>query len=155
MGRLLSSVTMLHPAPTTKIDPTIARGTLEEMLPATATKPAFAVISFHNTNYQTHLEPIGEITTKPGKTIRGIIRARAKRIDICQTGGRFIDPVFGRPRRVQGSVLAIKDGHVVVGAGMPVHCEPTAPGQKAEDFEVGQFVSFSVERGATFEELTD
>lgn len=146
---------MLDPAPTTKIDPTIARGKLEETLDATATKPAFAVVSFHNTSYKTHLEPVGEITTQPGKTIRGVIRARAKRIDVCQSGGRYIDPVFGRPRRVQGSVLAIKDGCVVIGAGMPVHCEPTAPGQNAVDFEVGQFVSFSVERGATFEEVAD
>jgi len=145
---------MLHPAPTNKIDPKLARGTLVEIVDATATKPAFAVISFHNTHYKTHLEPAGGITTKPGKTITGTIHARAKRIDICTTGGRFIDPVMGRPRRVQGSIIAIGQGHLVVSAGMPIHCQPTAPGQSVDDFEVGQFVCFSVERGATFEEAS-
>ena len=143
---------MLHPAPTTKIDPKLARGTLIEIINATATKPAFAVIGFHNTSYRTHLEFAQDITAKPGQTIAGTIYARAKRIDVCETGGRFIDPVFGRPRRIQGSIIAVGPDAIVVNAGMPVHCEPAAPGQRAEDFEVGQFVSFSVERGAVFEE---
>lgn len=146
---------MLHPAPTTRIDPTTARGTLVEVLPQTATKPAFAVISFHNTSYQTHLVPVGEIRTQPGRTIRGFIRARAKRVDICTTGGRYVDPVIGRPRRVQGSIVAITEDAIVVGAGMPIHCTPIAPGQSPADFEVGQFVTFSVESGASFEEVAD
>lgn len=145
---------MLHPAPTTKIDPKLARGVLEEMLPATATKPAYAVISFPNTSYRVHLEPVGEITGKPGKTIVGIIRARAKRIDTCATGGRFIDPVFGRPRRVQGSIVAIEGDAVVVNTGVPIHCVPTDPRQEASDFEVGQFVSMGVEGGTSFEEAS-
>ncbi len=143
---------MLHPAPTTKIDPKLARGVLEEVLPATATKPAYAVISFPNTSYRVHLEPVGEITVRPGKTITGTIHARAKRIDTCTTGGRFIDPVFGRPRRVQGSIVAIEGDAVVVNAGVPIHCVPTDPRQKASDFEVGQFVSMGVEGGTSFEE---
>lgn len=143
---------MLHPAPTTKIDPRLARGVLEEILPATATKSAYAVISFPNTSYRVHLEPVGEITTKPGKTIVGTIRARARRIDTCTTGGRFLDPVFGRPRRVQGVIVAIEGDAVVVSAGVPVHCVPTDPRQKASDFEVGQFVSMGVEGGTSFEE---
>ena len=145
---------MLHPAPTTKIDPKLARGVLEEVMPATATKPAYAVISFPNTSYRVHLEPVGEITVRPGKTIVGTIHARAKRIDTCATGGRFIDPVFGRPRRVQGSIVAIEGDAVVVNAGVPIHCEPTDPRQKASDFEVGQFVSMGIEAGASFEEAS-
>jgi hypothetical protein len=143
---------MLHPAPTNKIDPKLARGTLVETIDETATKPAFAVISFHNSHYKTHLEPVGDITAMPGKTITGTIRAKAKRIDVCTSGGRFIDPVMGRPRRVQGSIIAIDDGCIVVSAGIPIYCQPVAPGQTADDFEVGQFVCFSVERGASFEE---
>ncbi len=144
---------MLHPAPTTKIDPKLARGILEEVLPATATKPAYAVISFQNTSYRVHLEPVGEIAAKPGKKVVGTIRARAKRIDTCTTGGKFIDPVLGRPRRVQGSVLAIEGDSVVVNTGIPIHCVPTDPRQKASDFEVGQFVSMGIEGGTSFEEV--
>ena len=149
---MVLSLGMLQPAPTTQIDPKLARGTLVEIVDATATRPAHIVFHPYNTNYQTHLIPVGEISTKPGKTITGTIYANAKRIDIISTGGRFVDPVFGRPRRVQGSIIAIDGGRIVVSAGMPIHCQPTAPGQAAEDFEVGQFVGFSVEPGASFEE---
>ncbi|MEM9165977.1 MAG: hypothetical protein AAGB48_03020 [Planctomycetota bacterium] len=143
---------MLKPAPTSAIDPKLARGILEEVSEPTATKPAFVVLSFPNTSYRTHLEPVGEIRAEVGKRIVGTIRAEAKRIDVVTTGGRYVEPVYGRPRRVQGTVIAVHEGAVVVHAGMPIHCTPTDPRQSAEDFEPGQFVSFDVMRGATFEE---
>lgn len=143
---------MLQPAPTTTIDPRLARGVLEEIHEPTATKPAFIVISFPNTSYRVHLEPAGEIRAQPGKRIIGTIRAEAKRIDVVTTGGRYLEPVLGRPRRVQGTVIAVHDGAVVVNAGAPIHCTPTDGRQRALDFSPGQFVSFDVLRGATFEE---
>src|SRR5262245_8742358 len=98
---------MITPAPTSRIDPALARGTLIEVVPETATKPSFVKISFPNTNYETHLLPTGPITAQPGKRIIGTIRAKSRRIDVVQTGGRFIEPVYGRPRRVQGTVLGL------------------------------------------------
>jgi len=143
---------MITPAPTSRIDPTLARGTLVETVAATATRPEFVKISFPNTSYEMHLLPVGPISALPGKRIIGTIRARARRIDITQTGGRFIEPVYGRPRRVQGTVVAIDPGNnaVVVDATVPIHCTPTDPRQKASDFQVGQFVGFDVMEGATF-----
>ncbi|MEM8757409.1 MAG: hypothetical protein AAGF47_06475 [Planctomycetota bacterium] len=145
---------MIDPAPTSAIDPSLARGILEAVHDETATKPASIVVSFPNTSYQTHLEIAdpSAIRAVVGKRIVGTIRAEAKRIDIVTTGGRYIEPVFGRPRRVQGTVVAIREGAVVVNAGMPIHCTPTDGRQTAEDFEAGQFVSFDVLRGAGFEE---
>ncbi len=58
--------------------------------------------------------------------------------------------MYGRPRRVQGSVIAIDGNSIVVNAGVPVHVEPTDPRQTAASFEVGQFVSFDALDGATF-----
>ncbi|QYO64365.1 hypothetical protein [Leptolyngbya sp. 7M] len=84
--------------------------------------------------------------------IIGIIRAKARRIDEVTTGGRYIEPVYGRPRRVQGTVVAIEPDAVVVNAGMPIHCTPTDPRQRPGDFKPGQFVSFDVLEGATFEQ---
>ena len=43
---------------------------------------------------------------------------------------------------------------IVVSTGVPVHCLPTDPRQKASDFEVGQFVSMGVEGGTSFEEVS-
>lgn len=57
---------MIHPAPVSAIDPALARGTLREVIPASVTRPAYAVVTFANTDYQLHLVPEGEVRTRPG-----------------------------------------------------------------------------------------
>jgi hypothetical protein len=141
---------MIFPAPTSKIDPAVARGVLEASVPETATAPAHLVISFPNTSYRTHLRPTAPVSTEPGKRILGVIRCKARRIDRVTTGGRYLEPVYGRPRRVQGSVLAVTGDALVVDASVPVHVTPTDPRQKAADFAPGDFVSFDALEGATF-----
>lgn len=144
---------MIHPAPTTKIDPRHARGVFAGHTPATATKPALVTITFPNTNYQLHLRPVGDVHAEEGKRIIGTIHAQARRIDLVGTGGRYVEPVYGRPRRVQGLIVAIEANAVVVNAGVPIHCTPTAPGQKSSDFALGDFVSFDVLDGASFKQI--
>jgi hypothetical protein len=141
---------MITPAPTTRIDPSQARGELLEIVAPTATRAGYIKLAFPNTSYQMHLIPAGAITAQVGKRILGTIRAKARRIDTVGTGGRYVEPVYGHPRRVQGSVIAIDGGAVVVDATVPIHCTPTDARQKASDFQPGQFVSFDVLDGATF-----
>jgi hypothetical protein len=142
---------MITPSPTTKIDPSLARGTLTEVVAATATKAGFVKVSFPNTSYELHLAPAAPVRTEPGKKVLGVIRAKARRIDTVETGGRYVEPVFGRPRRVQGTVISVGDS-VLVNAGVPIHLTPTDPRQKLSDFQPGQFISCDVMDGATFEE---
>jgi hypothetical protein len=149
---------MIDPAPTTQIDPGLARGTLAEVHPATATKPAYVVLTFPNTDYRLHLEPAGGslpagIDGRVGSMVIGTVRANARRVDVVRSGGRYVEPVFGRPRRVQGRVVSVDAGRgtITVHAGVPIVCRVTAPGQKAGDYEAGAFVSFDVERGATID----
>ncbi|MBK7405438.1 MAG: hypothetical protein IPJ41_12600 [Phycisphaerales bacterium] len=143
---------MIHPAPTTKIDPRLARGTLVELTPATATKPEFVRISFPNTQYQIHLLPETPVGVEPGARIIGTIHAQVARIDKVNAGGRYFEPVLGRPRRVQGRVIAVngETNEVIVNAGVPIHCHPTDKRQKATDFHDGDFVTCGVLEGATF-----
>jgi hypothetical protein len=141
---------MIYPAPTSKIDPTLARGLLEEVVEPTATRPGYIVVSLPNTSYRLHLLPATPITAELGKRIIGTIRAKARRIDSVQTGGRYVEPVFGRPRRIQGSVISVTADAVVVDASMPIHVTLTDPRQKTTDFAPGQFVSFDALDGATF-----
>jgi len=143
---------MIHPAPTTKIDPRLARGTLVETVDATATRQAYVKLTYPNTRYVLHLLPETPVTTEPGRRIIGTIHAQARRIDRVETGGRYVEPVFGRPRRVQGRVVAVEpeSNEVVVHAGVPIHCRPTDERQKATDFAEGDFVSFDVMDGASF-----
>lgn len=147
---------MITPAPTTRIDPTLARGVVARHMAATATRPAFLVVSFPNSSYELHLElpagPAGEAAAHAAEGSRavGVIEAEANRIDVVQSGGRYVEPVAGRPRRVQGMVVGVVGDRVVVDAGMAIHCKPTDPRQKAADFHAGDFVSFDVRRGAVW-----
>ncbi|MEM8836381.1 MAG: hypothetical protein AAGD00_11260 [Planctomycetota bacterium] len=109
------------------------------------------ILTVAGTSYELHLSTYKPLETPIGKRVVGVIRAQAKRIDVVNTGGRYIEPVYGRPRRVQGVVVDVdaSEQSVTVNAGVPIICK-TDGRQRAEHFEVGQFVSFDVERGATF-----
>lgn len=140
---------MIHPAPTSKIDPALARGTFVETIRAMGNRPEMVSLAFPNTSYQMHLVPTSPVSTEPGSRVLGTIRGKCRRIDVVGTGGKYVEPVIGRPRRVQGKVIKITGDSVVVDAGVPVHCTPTDPRQKPGDFQVGQLVSFDVLEGAT------
>jgi hypothetical protein len=146
---------MITPSPTSKIDPHLARGVLLEKTPATATRPAYVTIHIPNTSYELKLVsgvPVEAIAAAPGKRIIGRIRAQARRVDVVKTGGRYVEPVYGRPQRVQGAVVSVDAEHntITVNAGVPITCELTDRRQRADQFQPGQFVSFDVLEGAGF-----
>ncbi|MCU0688926.1 MAG: hypothetical protein MUE97_04195 [Phycisphaerales bacterium] len=147
-------------------DPRIARGVLHEIIPTTATRPGVVVIAIPGSQYQLHLRPDGPMPADApvGKRILGIITAQAKRVDHTVAGGRFVEPVFGRPRRVQGTILHVDaaanaltinagGGVVVDGLPLPIVCVLTDARQKAADYHVGQFVGFDVLDGASFKRV--
>jgi hypothetical protein len=121
-------------------------------VPATATRPAHIILTILDTSYQLHLLPSGEIRTPVGKRIVGTIRAQARRVDKVSTGGRYVEPVIGRPRRVQGSVVEgdAPARTITVDAGVPIVCTLTDSRQSAAAFGPGDLVSFDVLDGATF-----
>lgn len=137
---------MIHPAPTTPIAPTLARGVLE------SASDSHLVIEFPNTSYQLHLVPTSPVASPVGKRIVGTIRAQARRVDVVNTGGSYVEPVAGRPRRVQGRVVSTDAQHntIVVNAGMPIHLALTDQRQHAGQFQIGDLVSTDVLDGATF-----
>lgn len=145
---------MIHPAPTTQIPPTLARGVLAEVVAPTATTKGHIVIEFPNSNYHLHLVPVDGEKPLPaiGKRIVGTIHAQARRVDVVDTGGKYVEPVAGRPRRVQGRVVDIDAKHrtITVDAGMAIHLRLTDGRQKAEQFSIGDLVSTDVLDGATF-----
>ncbi|MEM0983018.1 MAG: hypothetical protein AAGI17_03605 [Planctomycetota bacterium] len=145
---------MLHPAPTTKLPTGVTRGVLAESHDATATRPAFLVLEFYNTDYRIHLQPQGTISAQLGKRIEGIVRADARRVDSVGAGGRYVEPVEGRPRRVQGTVVDTDSSSntITVNAGVPMVLRLTDQRQRASDFEVGDFITCATMAGATFEQ---
>ncbi|MDX2132285.1 MAG: hypothetical protein SFY69_09555 [Planctomycetota bacterium] len=141
---------MITPSPTTEIDPALARGVLLGVLAQTATKPAMLVFGVPNTSYELHLRPGGEVPPAVGKRLIGVIRVEARRVDRVDTGGRFVEPVAGRPRRVQGRVVRMDGEALVVDAGVPIHLLLCDARQGPADFEPGAIVSCDVLDGATF-----
>jgi hypothetical protein len=104
------------------------------------------------TDYRLHLKIDEPISVATGKTIRGHLHARARRVDTTSGGGRYIEPVYGRPRRLQGRVVCVDAQANTIGVqcGCPFICVLGA-GQEAASFAAGDFVTFDVERGARFE----
>lgn len=143
---------MITPSPTTKIAPYLARGVLGSLHQPTATKPAFLVLDVPNTSYQLHLLPQGTISVSPGKRLVGVIRVQARRVDVVKSGGRYVEPVAGRPRRVQGTVIAtdMSSNTITVNAGVPIVLKLTDDRQRADQFTESDFVSCDVLDGATF-----
>lgn len=124
---------------------TLATGYIEQ------SEPELLVLSIPKSDYRIHLVPTGAIKAAVGDRITGRIEAAARRIDLCYTGGTFVDPVYGRPRNIQGRIRAIQpsDNTLLVQAGVPMYVNVRAP-QRAEQFQVGQVIHCAVDRGATF-----
>ncbi len=146
---------MIHPEPTTKIDPTLARGTLVEVRDATETAQAAVVLSFPNTSYQIELETSDDLAllrSHLGEMVMGHIFARALRVDCPYAGGRRVEPCIGAPRRVMGTVVGIDPiaNVLVVDAGMPMALTLTARGQEAKTFAEIEFIACDVLPGARF-----
>lgn len=142
---------MITPSPTTKLELGVARGVYGGLAPASPSRAQCIKFVVPNTSYELYLVPTGEIRADIGKRLIGIIRAQARRADLVQTGGRYVEPVFGRPRRVQGTIIKIEESAIVVDAGVPIHCSLKDDRQTPDQFELGQLVSFDVLDGATFE----
>ncbi len=127
----------------------IATGVLVEK------SPDKLVLAVPGTDYRLRLVPVGPIQAEVNERVSGIIRAKAQRVDVIPAGGRFIEPVFGRPRRVQGRIIGgdVKANTLTVQACVPITVT-LMPNQRAAQFAIGQMVSFDVEPGATFEQTT-
>lgn len=110
------------------------------------------VLDIPDTDYRLHLVPAGSIDAEVDDKITGTIYANARRVDPIRSGGRFIEPNYGRPRRVQGRIIGgdVSQNQLYVHCGgAPIVATLTA-GQNAADFAIGQLVLFDVERGAQF-----
>ncbi len=115
-------------------------------------EPGRVILGLPGTDYQVHLATDGQVKADPTGFARGRVTARARRVDVVRHGGRFIEPVYGRPRRLQGVVTSVDAaaGTITVQGPCPFVCTLTAR-QNPQDFEPGQLVGFDMESGAKFE----
>ncbi|MGB0768972.1 MAG: hypothetical protein ACPGYV_14840 [Phycisphaeraceae bacterium] len=133
-------------APSSPTVPPIVTGVVDEVA------DDYLQLRVPSTDYRLRLVAGEGLSARVGDKLDAIIRAQALRIDVIPAGGRYIEPVHGRPRRIQGRVIGgnVANNEVYVKAGPSVVVTPMAP-QRAGDFSIGQMVSFDVRRGATVE----
>ena len=115
-------------------------------------KEGLVVLGLPGTSYRLHLAVSDPVNAKPNARIKGRILARARRVDRMKAGGRFIEPIYGRPRTIQGAVVAVdpEANVLTIDCGCPFHCTLVAD-QRSGDFQVGELVGCHIERGAVFE----
>ncbi len=116
------------------------------------------VLTVPGTDYELALVPTvpaADIDTPPGKRIRGTVTARALRIHAAAGGGRFIEPVYGAPRIVAGTVLLVREDErrVLVDAAIPIWVNWQEE-QAVDVLQPGRLVNFYVESGTAFTPVT-
>lgn len=133
-------------APSSPTTPPVVSGVVDEV------HADWVQVRVPDTDYRLRLVPAEGFSASVGDKVQGIIRAQALRMDVVPAGGRYIEPVQGRPRRIQGRVIGgnVSLNEVYIKAGPGVVVTPMAP-QRASDFSIGQMVSFDVRNGATIE----
>jgi hypothetical protein len=107
------------------------------------------------TSYQIELATTGPVTPSPQGRVRGVVRCSVWKLDEVSAGGAFIEPLSGRPRRVQGMVTGIIAGSnsvIIDVAGQPIVGD-LPPRWDAKDVKVGSRVGLDVKEGSTFEPM--
>ena len=62
------------------------------------------IVSIPGTQYRLKLNTAAPIDVETGKRVSGHIIAQVWKVDFVSTGGAYIEPVYGKPRRIQGNV---------------------------------------------------
>ena len=87
-----------------------------------------------------------------GAHVRGTIRAFASKVDRVELGGNYVEPLAGRPRRMQGTILAVNPAtnELTVQVGYEAVVK-LADRYKAVEFQVGERVGWESQQMPTFQ----
>lgn len=111
------------------------------------------VVGIGGTNYQIHLVPTKPVSTEAGKRVSGTIALDVWKVDYVESGGAYIEPVYGRPRRIQGRVIDTNEGtNTVVIEVIDTPMVAKIPGMEpVSRIKVGQLLAVEVRDGSTFD----
>lgn len=111
-----------------------------------------------NANYRNTFKCSSAADLIVGKRVAGSVHAPARKIEAVSQGGNYVEPLFGRPRRMQGLVLRqnAMDNSLIVRTAYETTVR-LPPQQQASDYPMGSRVGwdnadwpeFTVEKAAT------
>src|SRR2546423_9034816 len=79
------------------------------------------VFAPENTNYELRLDVDGALDeAQVGVITEAIIKVAARKVWTVPSGGNFIEPIFGPPRKVQGRIRYLDEDQMVVQAGKAI-----------------------------------
>jgi hypothetical protein len=91
----------------------------------------------------------------PGARVRGNIFGPAWKIDRVELGGNYVEPLVGRPRRMQGTILAVNPATNELTVQVGYEATVKLPAKyKASDFAIGERVGWDNIEIPTFEPET-
>ena len=118
------------------------------------------VLGVHHTDYLIRLTPSVAPADFPvpasrrNRRIRGTVEGRALKMHRADAGGRFIEPVHGQPRIVQGTVSRVDaaNDRILMDIVVPmwITVETAVTGQDASEFQPGELLNFYLESGTRF-----
>ena len=125
-----------------------------------AMQDATLVFAPANTNYEMRLDATGPMAgAQIGVMTEALIRGAARKVWTVPSGGNFIEPIFGPPRRIQGRIVYLDEQQMVAHAGGPViitlPADPSAYDLVRGPLALGVLVNVSLLPGATFELLPE
>ncbi len=123
---------------------------LREVIRGTGDAPGVVRFSIPGTDYRIEAAPGASLgaSAAAGQRVRGALHAVARKVWPVTAGGRFVEPVFGRPRRLQGLVLGADEASNALwvdAGGLKVVATLGHAGQQVADFPVQTLVTFSVD----------
>jgi len=87
-----------------------------------------------------------------GTRVRGTIHAPAWKVDRVELGGNYVEPLFGRPRRMQGTILSVNAAANELTVQVGYEATVKLPeGYAAADYKVGERVGWDNIEMPTFE----
>lgn len=117
-------------------------------------KDGIITLRVPGSNYANSFAIAGDLpaTVAPGARVRGTIVAPAWKVDSVELGGNYVEPLFGRPRRMQGTILAVNAATNELTVQVGYEATVKLPeGAKAGDYKPGQRVGWDNIEMPTFE----
>ena len=109
-------------------------------------------------NYELRLDSKESLEgVRIGVMIEGLIRVSARQVWTVMSGGNFIEPIFGPPRKIQGRIRYLDEEQMVLHCGVPIlvalPTDPSAFDLARGPLAVGASANVSVLPGGMFEML--